>query len=64
MSVSTFFIPSVNMLGVGALSAATGMMVEYGFRRSLIVTDTGLTKSGMVGDVQKALEEHNIFSVI
>ncbi|EOT6142210.1 TPA: L-threonine dehydrogenase, partial [Escherichia coli] len=45
MSVSTFFIPSVNMLGVGALSAATGMMVEYGFRRSLIVTDTGLTKS-------------------
>lgn len=64
MSVSTFFIPSVNMLGVGALSAATGMMVEYGFRRSLIVTDTGLTKSSMVGDVQKALEEHNIFSVI
>ncbi|WP_407904028.1 L-threonine dehydrogenase [Escherichia coli] len=64
MSVSTFFIPSVNMLGVGSLSTATRMMAGYGFRRSLIVTDRWLTKSGMAGNVQKALEEHSVFSVI
>ena len=52
------------MLGVGSLSAATRMMAEYGFRRPLIVTDNWLTKSGMVGNVQKVLEEHGIFSVI
>ncbi|EDF5096871.1 L-threonine dehydrogenase [Salmonella enterica] len=39
-------------------------MAEYGFRRTLIVTDTMLTKLGMAGDIQKALQERDIFSVI
>lgn len=40
------------------------MMAEYGFRRTLIVTDSMLTQLGMAGDVQKALQERDIFSVI
>ncbi len=64
MAASTFFIPSVNVIGADSLDSAMNMMAEYGFRRTLIVTDSMLTQLGMAGDVQKALEERNIFSVI
>ncbi|HCP1861619.1 TPA: L-threonine dehydrogenase, partial [Escherichia coli] len=55
MAASTFFIPSVNVIGADSLADAMNMMAEYGFRRTLIVTDSMLTKLGMAGDVQKAL---------
>ncbi len=64
MASSTFFIPSVNVIGADSLTDAMNMMADYGFTRTLIVTDNMLTKLGMAGDVQKALEERNIFSVI
>ena len=56
-----FFIPSVNVIGADSLNDAMNMMADYGFTRTLIVTDNMLTKLGMAGDVQKALEERNIF---
>lgn len=58
------FIPSVNVIGADSFKDAMNMMAEYGFRRTLIVTDSVLTKLGMEGDVQKALQERDIFSVI
>ncbi|MEG8115288.1 L-threonine dehydrogenase [Escherichia marmotae] len=64
MTISTFFIPSVNVLGCGSLNEAINMMSGYGFRRTLIVTDRMLSEMGMACDVQKALQKHNIFSVI
>lgn len=64
MAASTFFIPSVNVIGADSLNDAMNMMAEYGFRRTLIVTDSMLTQLGMAGDVQKALQERDIFSVI
>ena len=64
MAASTFFIPSVNVIGADSLNDAMNMMADYGFTRTLIFTDNMLTKLGMAGDVQKALEERNIFSVI
>lgn len=64
MAASTFYIPSVNIIGADSLKDAMNAMVEYGFRRTLIVTDSVLTKLGMVGDIQKALQKHDIFSVI
>ena len=64
MAASTFFIPSVNVIGADALKDAMNTMAEYGFRRTLIVTDAMLTKLGMAGDIQKALQEHDISSVI
>ncbi len=57
------FIPSVNVIGADSLNDAMNMMADYGFTRTLIVTDNMLTKLGMAGDA-KALEERNIFSVI
>lgn len=64
MAASTFFIPSVNVIGAGALKEAMNTMAVYGFRRTLIVTDSMLTTLGMAGDIQKALQERDIFSVI
>lgn len=64
MAASTFFIPSVNVIGADSLKDAMNTMAEYGFRRTLIVTDAMLTKLGMAGEIQKALQERDIFSVI
>jgi len=63
MAASTFFIPSVNVIGADSLNDAMNMMADYGFTRTLIVTDNMLTKLGMAGDVQKALEERNILAL-
>lgn len=54
MAASTFFIPSVNVIGADSLNDAMNMMADYGFTRTLIVTDNMLTKLGMAGDVQKS----------
>ncbi|HAE6204391.1 TPA_asm: L-threonine dehydrogenase [Salmonella enterica subsp. diarizonae serovar 50:l,v:z35] len=64
MATSTFFIPSVNVIGADSLKDTMNTMAEYGFRRTLIVTDAMLAKLGMAGDIQKALQERDIFSVI
>ncbi|HFZ8994739.1 TPA: L-threonine dehydrogenase [Citrobacter freundii] len=64
MAASTFFIPSVNVIGADSLKDALDTMVGYDFRRTLIVTDSMLAKLGMAGEIQKALQERNIFSVI
>ncbi|EAX3724379.1 L-threonine dehydrogenase [Salmonella enterica] len=64
MAASTFFIPSVNVIGADSLKDVMSTMAEYGFRRTLIVTDAMLAKLGMAGDIQKALQERDIFSVI
>ncbi|EAY5298270.1 L-threonine dehydrogenase [Salmonella enterica] len=64
MAASTFFIPSVNVIGADSLKDAMNTMAEYSFRRTLIVTDAMLAKLGMAGNIQKALQERDIFSVI
>ncbi|NDO82405.1 L-threonine dehydrogenase [Citrobacter sp. NCU1] len=64
MAASTFFIPAVNIIGTDSLKDAMNTMAEYGFRRTLIVTDAVLTQLGMAGEIQKALQERDIFSVV
>lgn len=64
MAASTFFIPSVNVIGNGALHDAMNTMKEYGYRRALIVTDAVLNKLGVAGDIQKRLQEFDIMSVV
>lgn len=64
MAASTFYIPSVNVIGANSLNGAMDTMRGYGYRRALIVTDTILNKLGMASDVQSGLAERDIFSVI
>jgi alcohol dehydrogenase len=64
MAASVFYIPSVNIIGSESLGSAMDTMRDYGWRRALIVTDTMLNKLGMATDIQNALKERNIASVV
>ena len=44
---STFFIPSVNIMGIDCLDDAMTAIRNYGFRKALIVTDAGMAKAGV-----------------
>ncbi|MEA9394093.1 L-threonine dehydrogenase [Lelliottia amnigena] len=64
MAASVFYIPSVNIIGSDSLVSAMDTMRDYGWRRALIVTDAVLNKMGMVADIQNALQERDIVSVV
>jgi alcohol dehydrogenase len=61
---STFFIPSVNILGTGCLDEAMDVIGKYGFRKALIVTDVGLAKAGVAKMIAEKLAMQDIDSVI
>ena len=64
MAASVFYIPSVNIIGSDSLNTAMDTMRDYGWRRALIVSDTMLSKLGMVTSIQQALKERDISSVV
>lgn len=64
MAASTFFIPSVNMIGSGCLDEAAKTMKQQGLRRALIVTDKVLNNIGVVAQVQQLLTAQQIESCI
>jgi len=61
---STFFIPAVNMMGIGSLDEAMGAIKNHGFRKALIVTDAGLAKAGVADRVSQLLAQQDIESVL
>ncbi|EPJ87343.1 L-threonine dehydrogenase [Pseudomonas sp. CFII68] len=61
---STFFIPAVNIMGLGCLDEAMIAIRNYGFRKALIVTDAGLAKAGVASKVAGLLALQDIDSVI
>jgi len=64
MTTSTFFMPSVNMLGAGCLKDAAATIKSYGYQRALIVTDKVLNKIGVVAQVQALLAEMGVKSAV
>jgi len=61
---STFFIPSVNLMGAGCLQEAMEALQGHGFRKALIVTDSVLNKLGVAARIQVQLETQQITSVV
>ncbi|WP_426140379.1 L-threonine dehydrogenase [Pseudomonas sp. DWP3-1-2] len=61
---STFFIPSVNIMGLGCLDEALEAIRKYGFLKALIVTDAGLAKAGLAAQIAGLLVEQGIDSVV
>ncbi|MFM2478911.1 L-threonine dehydrogenase [Celerinatantimonas sp. MCCC 1A17872] len=61
---STFYIPAVNIMGEGALKDAAQQIQSQGFKQALIVTDPGMTKLGVTGDIQSLLNEYGISSIV
>jgi alcohol dehydrogenase len=64
MAASTFFIPSVNMIGSGCLIEAANTMKQQGLRHALIVTDKVLNSIGVVAQVQQLLAAQQIESCV
>lgn len=61
---STFFIPTVNLIGAGCIDEAMSAIGKYGFRKALIVTDAGLVKAGIASRVAGLLVEQGIDALI
>ena len=61
---STFFIPAVNIMGLGCLDEAMTAIRNYGFRKALIVTDVGLARAGVASKVAGLLALQDVDSVI
>lgn len=61
---STFFMPSVNIMGADCLQDAIVAIRGYGFRKALIVTDKVLSKLGVAAGIQAQLAAHAIQSVV
>jgi alcohol dehydrogenase len=59
---NTFYIPAVNIMGENALNDAVQQIENYGFKQALIVTDPGMTKLGVTGELEALLQEHNVQS--
>ncbi|MCL2918206.1 L-threonine dehydrogenase [Shewanella litorisediminis] len=59
-----FFIPSVNVLGQGAVDDAIGDIVTLGFKKALIVTDKPLVQIGIAGELVEKLGERGITAVV
>ncbi|MBP1132591.1 MULTISPECIES: L-threonine dehydrogenase [Serratia] len=64
MAASTFFIPSVNMIGSGCLEEAANTMKQQGLGYALIVTDKVLNNIGVVAQVQQLLAAQHIESCV
>ncbi|MFN3887497.1 MAG: L-threonine dehydrogenase [Aquabacterium sp.] len=64
MSTTTFFIPSVNLMGRGCLKDAVQQIAERGWRKVLVVTDAPLVRTGLVGQVTELLGAHGVTSVV
>lgn len=64
MTQTTFYIPTVNMMGAGCLEKAIDSIVPYGFRRALIVTDAVLNKLGVAKAVTDLLTANKIAATI
>ena len=64
MTMSAYFIPSVNLLGAGTVNEVGNRVKALGGKKALIVTDAGLVKMGMADKVKKIVEDSGIEAVI
>lgn len=64
MGVSGYFIPSVNLQGVGSVKEVGNLSKNLGSKKVLIVTDAFLEKIGMAEQVKGILEEAGLKAVI
>ncbi len=61
---STFYMPSLNVMGSGSLAEAVNYIKEQGFKQGLIVSDSVLNKLGVVKNFTDLLEKEQVASII
>lgn len=64
MSTMMFFMPSVNLMGPGALTDAGEQIQALGLKRALIVTDKVLNDMGLVSKLTGVLKDRNVDYVV
>lgn len=64
MGLSTYFIPTINVIGKGSVNEAGERIKALGGKKVLIVTDAGLAKLGIADNIKRVLENSDIQSVI
>ncbi|KAL3690147.1 hypothetical protein R1sor_016456 [Riccia sorocarpa] len=55
-----FYMPTLNLIGVGSINAAGAQIAELGFKKALIVTDKVLVKVGAVEHITKVLDSIHV----
>ncbi|WP_183108724.1 iron-containing alcohol dehydrogenase [Thermohalobacter berrensis] len=64
MTISAYYIPTVNLLGRGTINEIGDKVKTLGGKKVLIVTDSGLVKLGMADKVKNILEDSGLEAVI
>lgn len=64
MTVSAYFIPTVNLIGAGAVKGIGDQLKDLGGSKALIVTDEGLSKIGMADQVKDLIVGAGLEAVI
>lgn len=64
MTVSAYFIPTVNLIGEGSVDETGARIKALGGKKALIVTDAGLVKLGFADKVKKIVEEAGLEAVV
>jgi alcohol dehydrogenase len=61
---STFYMPSLNVMGSGSLAEAINYIKEQGFKQGLIVSDEVLNKIGVVKSLTDLLDKIHVSSIV
>ncbi len=61
---STFYMPSLNVMGNGSLKEAINYIKEQGFKQGLIVSDKVLSEIGVVKNFTDLLDQEKISSIV
>ncbi len=64
MTVSAYFIPTVNLIGAGCVNEVGNRMNILGGKKVLIITDAGLSKMGIADKVKSILEDAGLQAII
>lgn len=62
--MSTYYVPSINIMGAGCLQELGPTISDLGFKKALVVTDKFLVSCGIAEKVTNVLKEQNIEFVI
>lgn len=62
--MSTYYVPSINIMGAGCLQELGPAISDLGFKKALVVTDKFLVSCGIAEKVTNVLKEQNIEFVI
>ncbi|MGR5362988.1 L-threonine dehydrogenase [Vibrio mediterranei] len=61
---NAFYIPSLNLMGIGCLEEAVNAIKSHGFTKALIVTDKVLNELGAVSKLTTLLDSANVAAVV